>query len=82
MYKDSIYNKIVQDSEDREGNGYDYAKNGLFVRFLSPALYGNPRITKFLGMTDPLLIELTDSVKKLQFYFNYTIDKNDRRYNI
>lgn len=81
MYKDSIYNKIVQDSEVRQAQGYDYAKKGLFTRFLSPALYGNPRIANFLEKTDPLLIELTDSVKRLQFFFNYTIDKNDRRYN-
>jgi hypothetical protein len=81
MYKDSIYNKITQESEDRLDLGYNYQKNGLFTRFLSPSLYGNPRIAKFLNMSDSLLIELTDSVKKIQFFYNYTIDKNDRRYN-
>jgi hypothetical protein len=82
MYKDSIYNKITQDSEVRLDSGYNYSKNGLFSRFLSPSLFGNPRIAKFLSMTDQLLIELTDSVKRIQFFCNYTIDKNDRRYNI
>lgn len=82
MYKDSIYNKITQDSEIRVDNGYNYAKNGLINKFVSPALYGNPRIANFLNRIDLLLIDLTDSVKRLQFFFNYTIDKNDRRYNL
>ena len=82
MYKDSIYNKIIQDSEHRLDTGYNYSKNGLIKKFVSPSLYGNPRIANFLNRIDSLLIELTDSVKKVQFFFNYTIDKNDRRYNL
>lgn len=82
MYKDSIYNKITLDSEIRADNGYNYAKNGLINKFVSPALYGNPRIGNFLNRIDLLLIDLTDSVKGIQFFFNYTIDKNDRRYNL
>lgn len=82
MYKDSIYNKITQDSENRLDMGYDYIQNGLINKFVSPSLYGNPRIGNFLNRVDLLLIDLTDSVKKIQFLFNYTIDKNDRRYNL
>ena len=79
MYKDSIYNKINQDSEVRIATGYDYGKNGLINRFVSPTLFGNTRLSTFLTKIDKLLIEIVESVKRIQFFFNFTIDKNDRR---
>jgi hypothetical protein len=81
MYKDSIYNKMLQSSEKRISMGFDYATNGLIDKWLSPSMYGNPRLSTFLKMIDPMFIELLDTVKKIQFFYNYTIDKNDRRYN-
>lgn len=82
MYKDSIYTKINQDSESRVAMGYDYSKNGLISKFVSPTLFGNTRLGEFLNKIDKLLIEIVDSVKRIQFFFNFTIDKNDRRHNI
>jgi hypothetical protein len=81
MHKDSFYRKIYESSEDRKNLGFDYAKEGLLKRFVSPSLYGNPRLAEFLNRLEPLFIELIESVKRIQFFYNYTIDKNDRRYN-
>jgi hypothetical protein len=82
MHKDSFYRKIFESSEERIDTGYDYSKNGLISKFVSPTMFGNPRLAEFLNRIDDMLIELTDSVKRVQFFFNYTIEKNDRRYNL
>ncbi len=73
---------MLQSTEDRKNMGYNYGKDGLLRRFFSPRMYMNPRVEKFLNDMEPAIIELTESVKKIQFYTNYTIDKNDRRLSI
>ena len=69
MHKDSFYRKIYESSEDRKNLGFDYAKEGLLKRFLSPSLYGNPRLIEFLNRLEPLFIELIESVKRIQFFY-------------
>jgi hypothetical protein len=81
MYKDSIYTKMYTSSEQRLNMGYDYESNGLLDKFVSPAMYNNPRLAEFLKRIDPLFLEILKVVKKIQFYHNYTIDKNDSRIN-
>jgi len=81
MYKDSIYTKMIRANDSLLNIGYDYGTNGLLDKFVSPTMYGNPRLSEFLYMIDPIFIEIVEAVKKIQNYHNYTIDKNDRRYN-
>ena len=81
MYKDSIYQKMYRGSEDRKNMGYNYS-DGLLSRFFSNMMYQNPRLSTFLDKIEPLFVEILDSIKKIQFYQNYTIDKNDTRYNL
>ena len=81
MYKDSIYNKMYQEGELITSNGYDYRKNGLVNRWISKRMLMSPLMDGFLGKIEPYFVELIDSVKKLQFYQNYTIDKNDGSLN-
>jgi hypothetical protein len=82
MYVNSEYNKMIRSLEDRKNMGFDYQKEGLVDKFFSRRMYLNPRIEAFLKTMAPAIIELTESVKKFQFYTNYTIDKNDRRLSI
>lgn len=81
MYKDSLYNKMLQSTEERLNTGFDYTSNGMLKRFLSPTMLGNPRLKEFVERIDKSFIELANTVKKVQFYWNYTIDKNDNRIN-
>jgi hypothetical protein len=81
MNKDSLYNNLLTDLETRYSMGHNYFKKGLLSKFLSPTMYGNPRLSTFLGKIDSLFIEILESVKRIQFYTNYTIDKNERRLN-
>jgi hypothetical protein len=67
MYVNSVYNQMLQSTEERKNMGYDYAKNGLLSRFFSPRMYMNPRVEKFLNVLEPAMIEITESVKKIQF---------------
>ena len=73
---------MIQSSDKTKNTGFNYNESGLINRFVSSRMYMNPRIEKFLNSIDPILIEFTESVKKIQFYTNFTIDKNDRRINI
>lgn len=81
MYVDSFYNKLLRSNDNLVARGYDYKENGLINRLVSPRMYLVERISGFLNMIDPGLIELVESVKRIQFYYNYTMDKNDRSLN-
>ena len=82
MYVDSFYNKLIKSNNNLLSRGYDYSSNGLIDKLVSNRMYLIPRIEAFLNLIDPALIELLDTVKKVQFYYNFTIDKNDRSLNI
>ena len=82
MYKDSVYNKMYQDNDQLKGKGYDYRSEGLLDKFLSSRMYGNPVMDGFLEKINPYFTEMVDSVKKIQFYNNFTIDKNDGSINL
>lgn len=82
MYVNSYYNKILRSSDKLKARGYDYKNGGLIKKFVSRRMYFVPRLEGFLNLIDPSLIELLDSVKKVQFFFNYTMDKNDRSLNL
>lgn len=81
MYVDSFYNKLIRSNDKLIARGYDYKANGMINKMVSPRMYLVSRISGFLDMIDPSLIELVDSVKRVQFYYNYTMDKNDRSLN-
>jgi hypothetical protein len=81
MYVDSFYNKLIRSNDRLVARGYNYGENGIMDKFVSPRLYLVDRISTFLNLLDPGLIELLESVKKVQFYYNYTMDKNDRSLN-
>ena len=82
MYKDSIYNKMFEDAEERKSTGFNYRKDGVLDKFFSNRMFGNPVMDGFLERAELYFIEIIDSVKKIQFYNNYTIDKNDGRINL
>lgn len=82
MYKDSIYNKIYQSNDQLTNRGFDYRSEGLLDKFLSNRMHGNPVMDGFLDKISPYFAEMVDSVKKIQFYNNFTIDKNDGSINL
>lgn len=81
MYKDSIYKKMLESGEKTQYTGYDYRNKGMISNMFSPRMFLNPVMEGFLKRIEPFFIEVLDSVKKLQFYQNYTIDKNDGSIN-
>jgi hypothetical protein len=82
MYVDSFYNKLIRSNDRLTARGYNYKENGILDKFVSPRMYLVERVKGFLNLLDPSLIELLDSVKRVQFYYNYTMDKNDRSLNL
>jgi len=82
MYKDSVYTKIYQSNDKIKDTGYDYRSEGMINKFFSNRMFGNPGMDGFLNRIEPYFIEMTDSVKAIQFYNNYTLDKNDGSINL
>lgn len=80
MYKDSLHKKMLEQIENRNV-GYDYKQSPLIYKFVSPVILQNPRLNSFLTQINEYLVEMLDLIKYYQFYFNFTIDKNDKRYN-
>jgi hypothetical protein len=81
MYKDSVYKKIYESNDELKNRGYDYASEGMAQHFFSDRMYMNPVMNGFLVYMNRFFVEFTDSVKKIQFYTNYTNDKNDGSLN-
>lgn len=81
MYRDSIYNKILEEGAEYKSNGYDYRERGIVDKFFAKRMFMSPLMAGFIKKIEPYFVEILDSVKKLQFYQNYTIDKNDGRIN-
>lgn len=82
MYRESIYNKILEEGSDFKSTGYDYREKGIVDKLFARRMFMSPVMSGFIKKIEPYFLEILDSVKKLQFYQNYTIDKNDGRINI
>lgn len=78
MTTDSFYRKML--ARERVNMGFDY-RGGLLSRFVSPRLYGNPMLAEFLQRMDRVMVDMAESIKRVQFYFAFTIDKNDLSIN-
>jgi len=81
MYKESIYTKMLKDSEDLKYRGYQYQNTNIMKRFVSNRMLGNPIMLGFLNLLNPIFINWIESVKRVQFFYNYIIDKNDNSIN-
>ncbi len=73
---------MYSSSDSLKEVGYNYREGGMIDKFISNRMFGNPVMDKFLEKLEPWFVEVTDSVKKIQIYNNFTIDKNDGRLNL
>ena len=80
--KNNYYDKITQSTENRLAMGNDVKSSGLLRRFTSSVLWQNSRLNTFLTQIDSILVHLIDTIKTVQFLNNFTISKNDKRYNL
>lgn len=81
MYKDSIYKKMYEQGEVTLHTGYDPEKEGIIKRLFSNRMMMSPLMEGFLNKIEPFFIQFINSVKKIQFYQNFTVDKNDTTLN-
>lgn len=80
--KNNYYDKITQSTENRLAMGNDVKSSGLLRRFTSSVLWQNSRLNTFLTQIDSIIVHLIDTIKTVQFFNNFTISKNDKRYNL
>ena len=72
---------MLKDSEDLKYRGYQYQNTNIMKRFVSNRMLGNPIMLGFLNLLNPIFINWIESVKRVQFFYNYIIDKNDNSIN-
>lgn len=80
MHQNSLYRKVYESDSDLN-IGFDYKKDILIYKWISPALLGNPRLKTFIDKINYPIVLFLDLMKYFQFYQNFTIEKNDKRYN-
>lgn len=81
MYKQSIYKKMLTESEDLKYRGFQYQNANIMEKFVSNRMISNPIMEGFLKRLNPIFINWIESVKRVQFFYNYIIDKNDNSIN-
>jgi hypothetical protein len=81
MYKESIYQRMYEKGESVLHKGYDPETQGIVNRFFSSRMMMSPLMEGFLKKIEPYFVQMINSVKKIQFYQNYTVDKNDTTLN-
>ena len=81
MYKDSIYTKMLTESSDLKYKGFQYQNINIMEKFVSNRMTGNPIMAGLLKLLSPIFINWLESVKRIQFFYNYIIDKNDNSIN-
>ncbi len=72
---------MLRSGDNRKYIGYQYEGTNLASKFVSPRMLNNPRMEGFISKLSPIFINMIDSIKRVQFFFNYTIDKNDTTLN-
>jgi hypothetical protein len=81
MYKQSIYKKMLMESDDLKYRGFQYQNINIMEKFVSSRMIGNPIMAGFLKLLNPIFINWIESVKRVQFFYNYILDKNDNSIN-
>ena len=78
MVPDSNYAKKYE----TDAFGYSPEKSGLIEKFFSSRLLENNKLYNFIKRLEPMMLATIAAAKKLQFYTNYTVDKNEKNINI
>ena len=60
----------------------DIKSSWLLRRYTSPILWQNSRLNIIMTQIDSIIVHLIDTIKTVQFLNNFTISKNDKRYNL
>jgi hypothetical protein len=72
---------MLEESEDLKYRGFQYQDINIMEKFVSSRMMGNPIMAGFLNLLNPIFINWIESVKRVQFFYNYIIDKNDNSIN-
>lgn len=72
---------MLAESDDLKYRGFQYQDINIMEKFVSNRMIGNPIMAGFLKLLSPIFINWIESVKRVQFFYNYILDKNDNSIN-
>ncbi len=80
VYKRKRLYKISKHRKDDNVNvKYDYKKNGLLDKQMSPHIRRNQTMREFLIFVNDYMIALLDQVRFLKNFGNFTVEKDEER---
>jgi|TARA_B110000908_G_C10177070_1_gene413731 hypothetical protein len=80
VYKRKRLYNITKHRKDVNLNvRYDYKKNGLLDKQMSPHIRRNQTMREFLIFVNDYFLSLLDQVRSLKNFGNFTIEKDDER---
>lgn len=80
VYKRKRLYKISKHRKDDNVNvKYDYKKNGLLDKQMSPHIRRNQTMREFLIFVNDYIIALLDQVRFLKNFGNFTVEKDEER---
>lgn len=80
VYKRKRLYKISKHRKDDNVNvKYDYKKNGLLDKQMSPHIRRNQTMREFLMFVNDYIIALLDQVRFLKNFGNFTVEKDEER---
>ena len=78
---DSIYDGLKHRKDNRKHLGFDY-RGQILKRTLSNQMIGvSPILDGFIIRADGVMYGLVEAAKNVKKWFNYTIEKNETRFN-
>lgn len=80
VYKRKRLYKISKHRKDDNVNvKYDYKKNGLLDKQMSPHIRRNQTMREFLIFVNDYMVALLDQVRFLKNFGNFTVEKDEER---
>ena len=80
VYKRKRLYKISKHRKDDNVNvKYDYKKNGLLDKQMSPHIRRNQTMREFLIFVNDYIIALLDQVRFIKNFGNFTVEKDEER---
>lgn len=82
-YRDfkSVIDKSRQTCSTKN-RGYDVSEKGILNKCVSKYLYRESRFSMFLMYVDKMMVHFINSIKRIQFYNNFSMKEDDTSLNI
>ena len=77
--KAKIYDSAKKRKDARFNLGYDYGKEGLLSKMVSPFILRSQTLRQFIVFIDDYIYNITNGIRYVKNYKNFTTKKDDKQ---